>query len=66
MQLCETKVLLMKVKWESRVVTRSASSKWLERRVLCQLPVSRCPGLVWPFDGAAGCGRGGKSNVKMR
>lgn len=30
-----------------------------------RLPKLCCPGLAWQFDGAAGCGRDGKSNVKM-
>jgi len=53
-------------KQESRAVTRSASSERLTRTALCQASGARCPGLAWQLDGAAGCGRGGKSNVKMK
>lgn len=45
------------------VVPRAAR---LEGRELCQAAQSCCPGLPWQVDGAAGSGRGGKSNVKMK
>ena len=66
LQLRETKVLLTKASGRAELLPGQLHRSGWRRGRCARLPESRCPGLTWQFDGAAGCGRGGKSNVKMK